>query len=429
VTQGQASSLIGLDLRPELRVTPAVVRLAALLALPAGPLDDAVDQAVAENPVLVRRDAPTCPGCGRPSRALRCPHCMSTSAQLDPADLPDQVDPRNDLLAELRRLLPTGDHLAAELVVADLDVHGLLGRPAETAAAELGLEMATLRRILAALSTVGPPGLGAATVADALTAQVDAYPGPVPPLARTLVHDHLDLLAVRGAAGVAAELGVPGAELTTALSWIRTELHAPSLPLRKPEPATRPPDIVVSLNRDGDPVVHVATAMDGIGLDEEWVQLAAADGMDPAAHAEVQARVAAARMFLALLAERAGALYKVAQTVVAAQREAVMRGDEYLRDLTRYEVARNIGVHPSTISRAVAGKTLLRPDRTLQPLASYFGVGLAARACLRLVLATRGPMPDAAVAAELARRGHPVARRTVAKYRAELGIPAADASG
>jgi RNA polymerase sigma-54 factor len=429
VARRQASSLIGLDLRPELRVTPAVVRLAALLALPAGPLDDAVDQAVAENPVLVRRDAPTCPGCGRPSRALRCPYCMSTSVQMDPADLPDQPDPRGDLLAELRRLLPTRDHPAAELVVADLDVHGLLGRPAETAAAELGLEMATLRRVTAALSTAGPPGLGAATLADALTAQVDAHPGQVPPLARTLVRDHLDLLAMRGASDVAAELGVPGAELTKALSWIRTELRAPSLPLRKPEPVTRPPDIVVSLNRDGDLVVQVATAMDGIGLDDEWVRLAMAGGMDPAAQTEIQARVAAARMFLALLAERAGALHKVAQTVVAAQREAVVRGDEYLRDLTRHEVARSIGVHPSTVSRAVAGKTLLRPGRTLRPLASYFGVGLAARACLRHVLTTRGPLPDAAAAAELARRGHPVARRTVAKYRAELGIPAADARG
>jgi RNA polymerase sigma-54 factor len=69
---------------------------------------------------------------------------------------------------------------------------------------------------------------------------------------------------------------------------------------------------------------------------------------------------------------------------------------------------------------------MLRPDRTLRPLASYFGVGLAARACLKHVLADQGPLSDAVAAAELARRGHPVARRTVAKYRAELGIPAAD---
>lgn len=425
----QTPSLIGLDLRPELRVTPAVVRLAALLALPAGPLDDAVDQALAENPVLTRHDARTCQGCGRPSRALRCPYCMSTSAQLDPADLPDQVDPRSDLLSELRRLLPAGDHPAAELVVADLDAHGLLGRSAETAAAELGLPMTTLRRVLAALSAAGPPGLGAATLADALTAQLDAHPGPVPSLVRTIIHDHLDMLAAAGTSAVAAHLDVPGAELATALRWIRTELRAPSLPLRVPEPATRPPDIVVTLNREGDLVVQVATAMDGIGLDEEWVRLATAGGVDPVAQTDIQARVAAARMFLALLAERAGALHKVAETVVAAQREAVIHGDEYLRDLTRHEVARSIGVHPSTVSRAVAGKTMLRPDRTLRPLASYFGVGLAARACLKHVLAARGPLPDAAAAAELARRGHPVARRTVAKYRAELGIPAADMGG
>ena len=234
----QTPSLIGLDLRPELRVTPAVVRLAALLALPAGPLDDAVDQALAENPVLTRHDARTCQGCGRPSRALRCPYCMSTSAQLDPADLPDQVDPRSDLLSELRRLLPAGDHPAAELVVADLDAHGLLGRSAETAAAELGLPMTTLRRVLAALSAAGPPGLGAATLADALTAQLDAHPGPVPSLVRTIIHDHLDMLAAAGTSAVAAHLDVPGAELATALRWIRTELRAPSLPLRVP---SRPP--------------------------------------------------------------------------------------------------------------------------------------------------------------------------------------------
>jgi len=429
VAQRQASSLIGLNLRPELQVTPAVVQLATLLALPAGPLDDAVDQALAENPVLTRRDTPACPGCGRPSRALRCPYCSSTSAQLDPADLPDQIDPRSDLLAELRRLLPASDHPAVELVVADLDGHGLLGRPAESAAADLGLPMTTLGRVLAALSVAGPPGLGAATLADALTAQLDAHPGPVPPLTRTIIRDHLDTLAATGSSGIVAQLDVPSAEVVTALRWIRTELRPPSLPLRRPEPATRPPDIVVSLNSEGDLVIEVATAMDGIGLDEEWVRLAAAHDVDASTHTDMQARVAAARMFLALLAERAGALRKVAETVVAAQREAVIRGDEYLRDLTRHEVARSIGVHPSTVSRAVASKTMLRPDRTLRPLASYFGVGLAARACLKHVLTSQGPLHDAAAAAELARRGHPVARRTVAKYRAELGIPVAYISG
>jgi RNA polymerase sigma-54 factor len=267
-------------------------------------------------------------------------------------------------------------------------------------------------------------------MADALVAQLEAHRGPVPPLATELVRQ-LDQFRLVGASApdrMAASLGVSTGEVAAAVRWLRAELRPPSLPLRERASATRPPDVVVTLTPSGELVVQVLTSLDGVTLDEEWVRLAATAEVDASIRAELQARIAEARMFLALLAERAGVLHRVAETVVALQREAVLHGVARLQDLTRDEVAREIGVHPSTVSRAVTDKVLLLPDRRLVPLAGYFGVGLAARACLVDVLAGREPLSDAAAAAELARRGHPVARRTVAKYRAELGIPAAGRS-
>jgi RNA polymerase sigma-54 factor len=115
----------------------------------------------------------------------------------------------------------------------------------------------------------------------------------------------------------------------------------------------------------------------------------------------------------------------VAEQVVERQREFLRLGPRFLHPLTRAEVAATLGLHESTVSRAVSGKLALLPSGRVMPLAAFFDVSLGPRETLRQAIdAEPRPLSDGELARLLASRGHPVARRTVAKYRAQLGIPA-----
>jgi RNA polymerase sigma-54 factor len=101
-----------------------------------------------------------------------------------------------------------------------------------------------------------------------------------------------------------------------------------------------------------------------------------------------------------------------------------VREGRALRPLTHAEIAAEVGVHPSTVSRAVMHRYLRLPSGRVVPLASLFCRDAGAPAALATVIEREAqPHSDAELARELARLGHRVARRTVAKYRAGLGIP------
>jgi RNA polymerase sigma-54 factor len=129
----------------------------------------------------------------------------------------------------------------------------------------------------------------------------------------------------------------------------------------------------------------------------------------------------AARAFLTLLRDRRDTLRRVTEYAVQRQREFLAGGS--LRPLTRAEVAADLGLHESTVSRAVADKHALLPDDRLSPLAAFFGVsGGADEQLRRLLRSAPGSLSDQRLADLMRDAGYPMARRTVAKHRARLGF-------
>ena len=109
--------------------------------------------------------------------------------------------------------------------------------------------------------------------------------------------------------------------------------------------------------------------------------------------------------------------------LVGLQRDYILKGEKYLVPVTRFQISIELEVHESTISRAVAGKAVQLPNRRIIPLSSFFDRSLPARMVLKEIIdAEPHPLSDAELMALLADRGFPVARRTVAKYRALEGI-------
>jgi RNA polymerase sigma-54 factor len=116
----------------------------------------------------------------------------------------------------------------------------------------------------------------------------------------------------------------------------------------------------------------------------------------------------------------------VTEAIVAGQRDFFDHGRQALVPLTRKEIAGTVGVHESTVSRITAGKFVQLPNRQVVPYDFFFDGSLSAKSVLQSLIereVPQHPLSDAALAERLEAAGYPLARRTVAKYRDQLGIP------
>jgi RNA polymerase sigma-54 factor len=439
-----ANLSLALTPRLGLQVSPALLAFTEVLALPLAELEELVERELAANPALERLDGPACPGCGRPLTDWDCPACGDGTSRWpggrpgmeddDGTVVPHRLSAAELLEAEAGPLVPTRDRWLVSYLVAELDDRGLLGRHGVQLAAELGVDPARVAGALDAVRAVGPPGVGALDVQDCLLRQLEPFEarGEAPPLVRPMIAGHLDDLASGRVGVIAAALGASEADVEAAHEFLRRRLRPSAAPAEPADlPVPPPPDVVIRAD-PGDPerfqVEVVQTARASTRLDPAWMALAQAGRrqgtLSGAEHRRMLADAARARAFLSRLLERSATLARIAGHVAERQRRFLRHGPIAHAPLTRAEVAADLGIHQSTVSRAIAGKRVRLPDGRVVAFAELFG---SARSVQEQLLAVVGaeerPLSDGELAAELRTRGYAVARRTVAKYRGQLGIP------
>jgi RNA polymerase sigma-54 factor len=429
--------------------TPALILFAELLVMAAPDLEERVDQELATNPALDRDPAGVCPACGDGATACRCA-AAARLAERRPAaeggaDLLEQLAYRRTLperlLDDLRPSLAAADRPIAEYLAYSLDDRGRLTEPPGDAAAALGVPIARVEAVLALLRRAGPPGIAARDGRECLLLQLDRWEEEHPPerLVRRILEDHLESLAAGRLGAIAGATGAGAVEVLAAREFIRARLR-PYPPCEvEDDGVARPgetpgvlPDvrIVETPDRSGGFQVQLLEPLRlGLMVDPLYEALAATGSAAPdGAKSHARAHVQHAREFLSRLEQRWRTLRLVVEYLVQRQEAFLRRGPRYLEPLTRAEVAAAIGLHESTVSRAVAGKYAALPSGGVVPISRFFDGSLAFRELLRrLIAAETRPLSDAELARALAARGHTVARRTVAKYRALLGIPACSA--
>lgn len=442
----QPTAAAGLAITP----TPVVIAAAEMLSLSTLRLDEMVAQELADNPALEQLDSKRCRLCTAPHATADC--WMATGCPLPSASAgsgsggvllaaPEPPDARTQLLTETNLLLEAADRPIAQHVVGNLSDRGRLELAPDQIADELGVNPARVGAVIAVLREVGPPGIAATTLKECLLVQIEALErvGCSHPLARHLI-EQLPALGEGRIGAVAEALGASRGAVTQAAAFIRDKLRPyPGLGFEDEDLWSRPrpvrPEIVVREVAPGTGCLQIELVEPhrlGLRLNSIYVQAARripsddelAVGISAAEATEVARLVRRGRTFLARLAQRWATLRAVAGEVIAAQQQFVLRGPTWLRPLTRIEVADALGVHESTVSRAVAGRHVLLPDQRLVPFAQFFDSSLPARTVLgRLIAEEDQPLSDSQLAGELARRGYPVARRTVTKYRQQLGLP------
>lgn len=398
-----------------LALTPGLRRALDLLRMPAVELAEDLARMAAENPFLSvewRR--------GGGGAAFDV--ALATVAAR-----PSMVESLRQQLALM--VLPERVALLADYLAGDLRDDGYLDTPLDEYAERLDVAPADLVAALAAVQACEPTGVGARNLAECLELQLRDQ-GVSAALVRKVL-EHLPLFGGSDLATLRRALGLPMDELRRLAGIVRGLRAQPIGEAEDDVPQVLRADLVVTrdnrgalavaLARDALPRVRLRATMMAQGKDEGFAK---------------DARQAAVALISAL-EMRGMTLLRVGAALVEAQHRFFALGPEHLVPLSRVALAGKLGLHPSTVGRTVAGKSLDHAGR-LYPLSLFFSVALgegdgaetvsafAVQQTLARIVAHEdpgAPLSDAAICERLRAEGVDITRRTVAKYRGCMRIP------
>ncbi|HEV3033942.1 MAG TPA: hypothetical protein VGX72_04050 [Solirubrobacteraceae bacterium] len=417
------------QMRPQqsLGVSPMLIACAHMLELGAADIAETVRRELEENPALVLAERPVCGTCGSVRGGRDCARCGIGEPSREPtvaldraAKLAERSSGADSLLAELRLALPSDDHAIAETIVASLDARGYLTAAPESIAGWIGVDPARVDRVLAQLRATGPAGIGARDLRECLLLQLDRLDGSHE-LVQATIAGHLQELAAGRYGVVARALGVEREEVLKVRDFIRRTLRPnPGFSgLHEADAYPPAPDAIVEEYGEGLRVRLTEPERFAVRLCPLYARLCDDGSAVERRHASQHARDA--RQFATRLEQRWDTMLRVIRQAVEHQAEWVARGG-VRRPLTRALLARELSLHESTVSRAVRHRCMQLPAGRVVAIAELFVCGDDGREALRVLLAEeQRALSDSELVDALAARGHVLARRTVAKYRAQLG--------
>lgn len=332
--------------------------------------------------------------------------------------------------------LEPGVAAAALAIAGELSDDGYFAGSLASIAGTLELPAATAARALHFVQSCEPAGIGARNLSECLGLQLSET-GALDQVMQVVL-DNLDLVAAKAHRELAKKAGCTIAEMKLRLNALTRLDPRPGLLFSALDAIPVRPDIIVGEESTGMLRVYLAAGPTPVLVpNADFVHEITES--DPHSRAPLAKLLDRARWLIRTLDRRDRTLLRVAESIVDAQMRYFRDGDLALVPLSMVDIAQQVGMHESTVSRAVTGKYLHSSKGTV-PLRHFFGTALTAsdgtathsatavRQQIRQMITSEAPsgvLTDAQIADVLGRSGIRVARRTIAKYRTAMRIPPA----
>jgi RNA polymerase sigma-54 factor len=326
----------------------------------------------------------------------------------------------------------------AEFIIHNLDENGYFKQDVHDTARDFGngANAEQAAEALALVQRLDPPGVGARDLRECLLLQLTPDI-PCHDILHTLISGYMDDLQHNRLPAIERKSGIPIDTIKEALEHLRRLNPRPGASYAASSSAYVIPDLIVEPNDQGTYEVRlVDDHTPQLAISRYYQQQLKNKATDPAAREFIQKRIQSARWLIESIEQRRSTLLKVARAIIEHQRDFLDKGPEFIEPLKMQQIADRVGVHVTTVSRAVDDKWVQTP-RGIFALKRFFGGGtvnadgdeVAWDTIKQKLLEIIGkedkqsPLSDEDIVKELGKQGLKVARRTVTKYREALLIP------
>ena len=331
-----------------------------------------------------------------------------------------------DLAAEI--------HAALRHLIGGLDERGFLTQTPSEAALQAGLPLEAAQEAAKILKTFEPAGIGAKDLGECLLLQLQAA-GKGDTLAARIVRDHLDLLTRRRIPEIARKAGVHVDDVQEAIEDIGRLDPAPGRRFADDSNRVVVPDVAVE--KDGDEwKIHLNNDyIPRLRISNTYKEMIARGALNKQERDYLRERMRSGKFIINSIEQRQQTIERITREILKVQRDFFEEGVHKLRPLTMTQIADAVGVHETTVSRAIANKYIRTPHGVFE-MKFFFtpgyenatGESVSNKSVKEMInelvsLEDKGsPLSDQELVAKLKDKGIKIARRTVAKYRDELGV-------
>ena len=323
---------------------------------------------------------------------------------------------------------------AMEYLVGSLDNNGFLAATLPDIALMSDLPLAAVQEAHRILLTFDPTGIGCANLRDCLLLQLRVR-GRATSVASRITKDHFDLLTRRRIPDIARRMGLSVEDVQKALKEIALLDPAPGRRFADDNNRVVIPDVIVRKD-DGEWVIELNNDyIPRLRLSQSYKDLIAKGKLNRQEKDYLQEKLRSGKFLISSIEQRQQTIEKITREILRVQKDFFEEGVSKLRPLTMTQVAEAVGVHETTVSRAIANKFIETPHGVFE--IKYFftpgytsgeGESVSNTSVKDMIAALvqaedpASPLSDQDIVGRLAEREIKIARRTVAKYREELGI-------
>ncbi len=342
---------------------------------------------------------------------------------------------QQNLIGQLNQAaLNAADRKAAELIIGNIDDNGFLQSTPEEMALNAGIPKEDFERMLALIRSFYPPGVGARDLRECLLIQLERD-GKRNSLEYKIISEHMEDLGKRRFPEIARRMGMSVEKVQECANNIARLNPRPGQIFTTAPPNYVLPDVTVE-RMDGEyQVVLNGEQIPHLRISNTYKDIMAQGNNGSEVKDYIRDKIRSGKFLIRSIHQRQQTISNIAQQIVSRQRDFFEHGSSHLKPMTMKEIADTVGVHETTVSRAVSGKYMATPWGVFE-MKYFFTSGYQTASgesmsntsvkdvILDLVKNENGnaPLSDMEIVEILRERGIPIARRTVAKYRTELNI-------